>query len=399
MSRIRFHPAFAFTLLAGLVSCQGSGSPMGGDARIEVVAGDAQRGLAGERLPEPIEVRVVDEGNRPLPGRRVDFVVAAGGGSVAPATTTTDADGRARAEWRLGRLEVRTQRVTVTTPDGSGAAVAATALGAGETDVIVIRGAAGPMKGVLLVRDDGPGSPLTIVQQRATADTLVPIQPMAGGTTGVVVFPWANALEWKTVTWTAGIDTVRVDLRPPVALALQITVAEGPFDVRTRVVEEHLSAFRGILESEGAGITLADVRIVDRTATMGGIDIEGGDQCSFSSVPEDRLHAYYVRAVGGHSPRGVACPPRLAFVAAGPGESPNLLAHEVGHLLGLPHVGQGMMSSSAPGATLTDGLIFQAHFHEFSAVNAVFGWNPPERRRRCGTPQQPTCLPLDYEMP
>lgn len=384
--------------LLAVTSACGGGSPTGvvsDGARVVVVSGEGQRGLADERLPHPVVVRLVDDEDRPLVGRRVDFQVAIGGGSVAPASASTDAAGVARTSWKLGGRDTRSQRLRVSAGEAS-ETIEAVALGADETDVVVLHGARGPMKGIVLV-EESAGSGLRILQSRVSADTLIPIHPIDGGAAAVVAFPTANALEWTPARWTPGIDTVRVDLRPPVPLTLLVHVAEGPFERRRRVVDEHLAALRGILTDQGVGATVAGVEIRDRTAELGAIDIDG-NQCSFPHVPADRIHAWYVRTVGGHTPRGVACLPGRAFVAADPGQSPNLLAHEIGHLLALPHASHGLMQPSAPGAELTEGEIFQVHFHRHSAVNAVFGWNPPEVLRDCGTPARQTCLPLDFEL-
>src|SRR5690348_674914 len=47
-------------------------------------------------------VRVTDSNNRPVQGQTVAFSVTAGGGSVAPSSAATTADGVASARWTLG---------------------------------------------------------------------------------------------------------------------------------------------------------------------------------------------------------------------------------------------------------------------------------------------------------
>lgn len=392
----------AGALLAATTAC-GDGSPTGvapNGARVVVVSGEGQRGLAEERLPRSVVIRLVDAENRPLADRPVGFQVVTGGGSVAPAMGTTDAAGMARTWWTLGGHDARTQRVTISAA-GASETVEAVALGPDETDVIILHGARGPMKGVILVEEvpGGSGPALSILQSRTSPDTLIPIQPIDGGAATVVAFPWENALEWIEPAWTPGIDTVRVHLRPPVPLAIRVTVAEGPFGGTRQIVDKHLAALGRILEDEGVGVRLGEVEILDRVDEMGRVDVEqGGGFCDWPRDPPDRLHVFYVHSVGGNESAGVACPPWLAFVAPGRHASTNLLAHEVGHLLGLSHVPHGLMQTGTPGATLTEGQIFQIHYQEFSAVNAVFGAQPSERLRRCGHPLRPACLPLDFEL-
>lgn len=76
-------------------------------ARMQLVAGDGQRGPAGTRLPEPIEVRVEDAGGVPVSGVRVFFEATIGGGDVSPILARTDSLGVARTTWRLGRAAER----------------------------------------------------------------------------------------------------------------------------------------------------------------------------------------------------------------------------------------------------------------------------------------------------
>ena len=74
-----------------------------GDAsRLIVVSGSGQTAEAGTLLPEELVVRLVDAEGNGVPNTAVTWVVASGGGSVAPQNTTTDGDGRTSAQWTLG---------------------------------------------------------------------------------------------------------------------------------------------------------------------------------------------------------------------------------------------------------------------------------------------------------
>ena len=68
---------------------------------IAVSSGDAQSAQSSQVLASPIVVRVARDGAA-LPGASVSWSVASGGGSVAPATSTTGADGLASTTWTLG---------------------------------------------------------------------------------------------------------------------------------------------------------------------------------------------------------------------------------------------------------------------------------------------------------
>jgi len=77
---------------------------------VRVHSGDAQAGVVGEELAEPLVVEVSDDGGSPLAGRVVTFVVDRGDGTLAGGDLqgqrtlmrTTGADGRAAAVLTLG---------------------------------------------------------------------------------------------------------------------------------------------------------------------------------------------------------------------------------------------------------------------------------------------------------
>ena len=73
-------------------------------AELHVVSGDDQRAEAGEILPEPLTVRVLDAEAQPVPRTPIvfGFVGQVEGAVVDPATALTDEQGRAGAVARLG---------------------------------------------------------------------------------------------------------------------------------------------------------------------------------------------------------------------------------------------------------------------------------------------------------
>jgi plastocyanin len=67
-----------------------------------VNAGDNQAGPAGQALPAPLSVIARDASTNPMAGVTVNWAVGAGGGSVAPTSSTTDAAGVAMTTRTLG---------------------------------------------------------------------------------------------------------------------------------------------------------------------------------------------------------------------------------------------------------------------------------------------------------
>jgi hypothetical protein len=66
------------------------------------ISGNGQSALVGTELTHPLVVRLIDEAGNGVPDRPVSWVVATGGGEVAPITSMTDGEGRATTRWTLG---------------------------------------------------------------------------------------------------------------------------------------------------------------------------------------------------------------------------------------------------------------------------------------------------------
>ncbi|MFI5311215.1 MAG: beta strand repeat-containing protein [Gemmatimonadales bacterium] len=72
-----------------------------GPSVLSLVSGGAQSATAGTMLA-PITVKVSDASGNPIAGGTVTFAVTTGGGSVAPSSGTTDAQGLMTTTWTLG---------------------------------------------------------------------------------------------------------------------------------------------------------------------------------------------------------------------------------------------------------------------------------------------------------
>ena len=66
------------------------------------ISGDNQSGRPGATLANPLVVEVIDANDDPVSGVTVNFAVTAGGGSVSPASATTNNNGRAQTRLTLG---------------------------------------------------------------------------------------------------------------------------------------------------------------------------------------------------------------------------------------------------------------------------------------------------------
>ena len=132
----RWQPRQAFLATLTLVVACGIDDPLDPDdleprapvaTLLGAVSGNDQTGGAGQELPAPLVIRVVDQFGDPAAGVEVVWSVVTGGGSVAPVSTTTDEEGRASTEWTLGGTPGEQTMQATTTPATTTATFRATA--------------------------------------------------------------------------------------------------------------------------------------------------------------------------------------------------------------------------------------------------------------------------------
>jgi hypothetical protein len=93
----------SFVLLVLLAACDASTMEPAVPAALQISTGDGQMAAAGRAVSVVPAVLVHDQRGRPVPGARVSFAVASGGGTAGAASTTTDMRGLATpGQWRLG---------------------------------------------------------------------------------------------------------------------------------------------------------------------------------------------------------------------------------------------------------------------------------------------------------
>jgi hypothetical protein len=87
---------------------------------LQVFDGNGQTAPAGQAVPTPPAVRVVDAEDQPVPDVRITFQVATGSGTVTDETQETDADGVARVgSWRVGSAGVNTLTAAIEGADAA----------------------------------------------------------------------------------------------------------------------------------------------------------------------------------------------------------------------------------------------------------------------------------------
>ena len=117
---MRPHFRALFSVLFVVTACSDTSGPkIGPPAALTVVSGSGQTGVVGTALSQPAVVKVTDSQGQAVEGVSVTFNVAAGGGSVSPASALTNATGTATTVWTLGtsasaeqKLEARAAGVT-----------------------------------------------------------------------------------------------------------------------------------------------------------------------------------------------------------------------------------------------------------------------------------------------
>lgn len=136
-------------------SAQGSATPIRDSVAVSVVqvpaqlvkaVGDQQVDTVSATLSSSLVVQINDSLAHPVPGVVVSFAVTQGGGSVTPATATSDAQGRAAAAWTLG---------TATGPNALTATAAGTGIAGNPATFGATAVAPGSLPSVAIAAGDG----------------------------------------------------------------------------------------------------------------------------------------------------------------------------------------------------------------------------------------------------
>jgi hypothetical protein len=104
-----------------VVGCKDSSPVSHSPTHLQIVSGASQSGDISKPLDSALVVRVLDGADKPVSGVPLVWTIT-GGGSLSAATSTTDADGKAKTTWTLAP-SAGVQVVTVTSGQIAGASV------------------------------------------------------------------------------------------------------------------------------------------------------------------------------------------------------------------------------------------------------------------------------------
>ncbi|HEV7365316.1 MAG TPA: Ig-like domain-containing protein [Gemmatimonadales bacterium] len=120
---------FLSSVLLALGACSSSSDPQPlVPSSIKILSGNGQSGRVGSPLPDSLRVEVTDAAGNGAQGVGVSWSVLAGGGSIAPSSSVTNASGVASAAFTLGPAQGE-QRAQAEASAVSGSPVVVTATG------------------------------------------------------------------------------------------------------------------------------------------------------------------------------------------------------------------------------------------------------------------------------
>lgn len=325
--RVHPLPLVALSVLALALGCSDSTGPndstpgAGPPAKLAQLDGTSQQGAAGGAAPDSLTVRVTDANGTPVSGTPVVWAVSAGGGSLSPTTSTTNAAGEAKSAWTLGPTAGE-NRATATVSGLPPVTFVAVGVAGAPAQLAQVRGNAqtgtvgAPLSDSLAVRIvDANGNPVEGVAVSWTAS--------GGGTVSSPIVQ-SNAAGEATVAWTLGTKAGENTLTASAGGATQTFAAQalpGAAAELNKISGDGQTATVGSILSDSLAVRVTDrfgnavggvpvgweatgggriTSFTDRTTALGGakaswlIGEVGNAQSVVATVPNTTLRAEFI---------------------------------------------------------------------------------------------------------
>ncbi|MBF0190917.1 MAG: Ig-like domain-containing protein [Magnetococcales bacterium] len=250
----------------------------GGAASIISSAGTDQTATVGTALTTPFTVTVKDANNNVVPNATVNFAVATGGGSVNPATATTNANGQASTTLTLGTTaganSVTASVTGVTTPatfnaTGTAGTASQLVLGAAATTVSATVANQVVLTGTL---KDAHGNTVTAPVQAITFTT----NATTYGSIGTATVTTLNGVATTTLTTIAQPAGGSSSLGIVVDASTDTIAATSVTDLTVSLVFNAMSQTSGNSQSATVGTAVANllsVTLTTGTTPSAGVDV------------------------------------------------------------------------------------------------------------------------------
>src|SRR5688572_6237071 len=249
-------------------------------ARIVPVVGQGTTATVGAALADSIAVRVELASGEVVPGATVTWAVTGGGGSISPATSTTLADGVARARFTLGTV-VGAHAVTASVPGLTAATVTVT--GTPDVPATLTKTSGDGQTGVVAEQLPQPlGIRVDDRYGNAVPNVSVTWSPSVG--TAIPAAATTDATGQATATWTlgeaSGAHTLTATVSGLAPAQFAATARAGPV---TSIV---VTAGGGQSATAGSALpSLIEVHATDRfgnSVSDAGITFSASDGGSFA---------------------------------------------------------------------------------------------------------------------
>lgn len=202
---------------------------------------------------------------------------------------------------------------------------------------------------------------------------------------------------------------------PEIVASLHVWIVRGPFLAVKEEAMRHVATARAIFRDERLGLNLGPTTYHDATGVDESfLDFDCGQQVALEQAAgkvAGAINVYYVDSVEGWYGYGHRCAIGSGFAVLAALSGGGLLAHELGHNLGLEHIdylpdfdeSNVMHPDSDEREFLTEGQSFRAVHDPASALNLQYGAREGRRQRFCDTtPNSPAeagqCPPIGLRL-